>query len=412
MNAYKDFGVQKVIVGLDVGTSGVAVASATITDAGVVEIIGYGKVNYPSAEVINDGVIANVANAKQAIRQAIDEMELMAPCGDITEVYVGLTGEHVKGCHSCGIGEVQSTEVTDEDISQVLDPAQVAPIETHGCRILHITPQSYRVDNQGGIKEPRGMLGNKLEAKVHVVACDEKIARNLEQCIKSCRLKVRDIALNTIAASNAVLSQEEKDLGACLIDIGAGTADIAVFAHGAVQHVEMMPLGGREVTSDIAYGLQLTRTVAEKLKISHGCALQQLVAENDILSIKVDGKTLDISRHFMAKISEARYRELFELTHASLDANGYMDGVINSIILTGGAVCMEGIEALAEEVFHKQIRIGTTINARGLDKVVNDPAYSTAVGLLMQGIDDHLPNFNQKPISALRSLWNWLHQYL
>ena len=412
MNTYRELKTQKVIVGLDIGTSKVAVVSASIAENGVVEIIGYGKGDYQSVGVINQGVIVNVEDASQAIRSAIGNMELMAPCGDITAVYTGLTGEHAKSCSSRGIVGVKNPEVTTEDVVQVLDPAQVVPIELRGHRILHITPQGYLVDGQSGIKEPRGMLGNRLEAKVHVAACDENVARNLERCIESCQLEVLNIALNAIATSGAVLLQEEKDLGVCLIDIGAGTTDIAVFANGALQHVDMIPLGGREVTNDIASGLRLARAPAEELKVNHGCALQQLVDTDDVLPIEASGQALEIPRHLLAQISEARYSELFGLIQTSLNDNGYMDGVINSIILTGGAVCMEGIKPLAEEVFQKQIRIGAAVNAKGLGKVINNPTYSTAVGLLIQGIDDHLPSFKQKPISMLRRLRNWVYRYL
>jgi len=358
MNAYRqEIGRQEVLVGLDVGTSKVLAVSARVSIEGNAEIIGYGEARYSSGG-LDKGVVVNVDDTVQAIKKAISNMEMMAPCGDISAVYTGLTGEHVRGDASRGIVAVKGGEVTDEDIRLVLDPAQVVPNRAVGKRILHITPKGYTVDGQSNIREPRGMLASRLEADVHVFSCEENIARNLERCINNAGYEVLGTSLSQIAVGKAVLADEEKEQGVCLVDIGAGTMEIAVFIGGAVRHTAMIPLCGCEATNDIALVLQISRLHAERIKTEYGSALAQMVAADETLPpIQMAGKSVNIHRQLLAQIIEARYRELFMLIEDVLTKSGYQERVPMGMVLTGGAACMNGLKVLAEESFHRHVRI-------------------------------------------------------
>lgn len=406
-------GLKEVLVGLDIGTSKVLAVSGRLNDKGQTEIIGYGAGYYDSVG-LNKGVVVNVEDTAKAIRKAVSNMEMMAPCGDIKAVYTGLTGEHIRGYNACGIVAIKGSEVADQDISSALNPAQVVLPGDSGKRILHIIPQSYIVDEYSSIKEPRGMLGNRLEAKVHVVACDENITRNLERCVNSAELDVLGIALNQIAVGDAVLTDEEKELGACLVDIGAGTIDIAIFTEGTIQHTAMIPLGGCEVTNDLSLVFKISRAQAEDIKLKYGCASPQMVPADEALPpLEVGGgaKPLEIQRQLVAQIIEARYRELFTLIADLLERSGFGERIVAGLILTGGAACMPGLKELAEESFCHHVCIGRVTNAVGIPRVLEDPAFTSAVGILMQGMDGYMLKGAQKTTPVLHKLQSWINKY-
>jgi cell division protein FtsA len=372
----------RMIVGLDIGTSKVVSIVGEISPEGGVEIIGIGS--HPSRG-LKKGVVVNIESTVQSIQRSVEEAELMAGC-QIHSVYAGIAGSHIRSLNSHGIVAIRDREVFQPDIDRVIDAAQAVAIPADQ-KILHILPQEYVIDTQEGVKEPLGMSGVRLEAKVHLVTCAVNAAQNIEKCIRKCGLEVEDIILEQLASGYAVLTEDEKELGVCVVDIGGGTTDIAVFNDGAIRHTAVIPIAGDQVTNDIAMALRTPTQNAEEIKIKYACALASLAGENETIKVPGVGERgdRDLSRQALAEVVEPRYDELFTLIQSELRRSGFEDLIAAGIVLTGGSSKMEGVVELAEEIFHMPVRIGKPQGVTGLTDIVRNPIYSTAVGLLLYG---------------------------
>lgn len=377
-----DSSESKLIVGLDIGTSKVVAIVGSVTPVGDLEIIGIGS---HRSNGLKKGVVVNIESTVQSIQRAIEEAELMAGC-QIHSVYAGIAGSHIRSMNSHGIVAIKDREVFSQDLDRVIDAAQAVAIPADQ-KILHILPQEYLIDEQEGVKEPLGMSGVRLEAKVHLVSCAVNAAQNIEKCIRRCGLEVDDIILEQLASSYAVLTEDEKELGVCMVDIGGGTTDIAIFTEGAIRHTGVIPIAGDQVTNDIAMALRTPTPHAEDLKIKYACALAKLTGSEETIKVPSvgDREPRDLSRQALAEVVEPRYDELFTLVQAELSRSGYVDMIAAGIVLTGGTAKMEGVIELAEEIFHMPVRLGTPQNISGLKDIVNNPIYSTGVGLLKYG---------------------------
>jgi cell division protein FtsA len=401
---------KKLIVGLDIGTSKVVAIVGEIGSEGDIEVVGIGS--NPS-KGLKKGVVVNIESTVQSIQRAVEEAELMAGC-QIHSVYVGIAGSHIRSLNSHGIVAIKDKEVFPADLERVIDAAQAVAIPADQ-KVLHILPQEYVIDNQEGIKEPLGMSGVRLEAKVHLVTCAVNAAQNIDKCIRRCGLDVEEIILEQLASSYSVLTEDERELGVCLVDIGGGTTDIAIFTEGSIRHTGVIPIAGDQVTNDIAMALRTPTQHAEEIKIKYACALTQLAGAEE--SIKVpsvgDRPPRDLSRQSLAEVVEPRYDELFTLVQAELRRSGFEDMVPAGIVLTGGTSKMEGVVELAEEIFHMPVRVGYPQAVQGLTDIVRNPIYSTSVGLLQYG-SDHLGQEGSPAAGggSVESLWGRARSWL
>lgn len=391
------------IVGLDIGTSKVVAIVCEATDDGI-EIIGIGS--HPSRG-LKKGVVVNIESTVQSIQRAVEEAELMAGC-EIHSVYAGIAGSHIRSLNSHGIVAIRDSEVAQGDVDRVIDAARAVAIPADQ-KMLHVLPQEFIIDNQEGITEPIGMSGVRLEAKVHIVTGAVSAAQNVVKCVRRCGLEVDDIILEQLASSYAVLSEDEKGLGVCLVDIGGGTTDIAVFTDGAIRHTAVIPIAGDQVTNDIAVALRTPTQYAEEIKIKYGCALTQIASPQE--SIEVPGvgerRPRRMARQTLAEVIEPRYDELFTLVQAELRRSGFEDLIAAGIVLTGGSSKMEGVVELAEEVFHMPVRLGMPQNVSGLSEVVRNPIHSTGVGLLIYGHQQRFAHSRPalRVASSGKSIW-------
>jgi len=370
------------IVGLDIGTSKVVAIVAEVNADGDIEVVGIGS--HPS-KGMKKGVVVNIESTVASIQRAVDEAELMAGC-QIHSVFVGIAGSHIRSLNSHGIVAIKEQEVAGLDVERVLDAARAVAIPADQ-KVLHVLPQEYVIDNQEGIKEPQGMSGVRLEAKVHLVTCAVNAAQNIEKCIRRCGLEVEDIILEQLASSYSVLTDDERELGVCLVDIGGGTTDIAIFTEGSIRHTGVIPIAGDQVTNDIAMALRTPSQHAEEIKIRYACALTQLAGADQTIKVPSVGERppRDLSRQSLAEVVEPRYDELFTLIQAELRRSGFEDLIPSGIVLTGGTAKMEGAVELAEEIFHMPVRVGYPQSIEGLADIIRNPVYSTAVGLLQYG---------------------------
>lgn len=378
---------RKLIVGLDIGTSKVAAIVGEINEGREVCVVGIG---IAPSRGLKKGVVVNLESTVLSIQRAIEEAELMAGC-NIQSVYAGIAGSHINSLNSHGIVAIKDKEVSQFDVDRVIDSARAVAIPADQ-KILHILPQEYIIDGQEGIKEPAGMSGIRLEARVHIVTGAVSAAQNIIKCIRRCGLEVTDIILEQLASSSAVLTDDEQELGVCLIDIGGGTSDIAVFTDGAIRHTAVIPIAGDQVTNDIAVALRTPTKNAEEIKIKHACALTQLADLNDTIEVPSigDRPPRRISRQNLAEIVEPRYEELMMLVQAELRRSGFEELIAAGIVLSGGSSAIEGLVDLAEEIFHMPVRLGVPKNVKGLSDVVNNPIFATGVGLLKFGQQSRL----------------------
>ncbi len=370
------------IVGLDIGTSKVAAIVGEMKEDGEIEVIGIGS--QPSRG-LKKGVVVNLEATVQSIQRAIEEAELMAGCR-IHSVYAGIAGSHISSMNSHGIVAIKEKEVSQSDVDRVIDSARAVAIPADQ-KILHILPQEFVIDRQEGIKEPIGMSGIRLEARVHIVTGAVSAAQNIEKCIRRCGLEVDDVILEQLASAHAVLAEDEKELGVCLVDIGGGTTDIAVFTDGAIRHTAVIPIAGDQVTNDIAVALRTPAQYAEEIKVKYACALTQLAKLEETIEVPSigDRPSRQISKLNLAEIVEPRYEELLLLVQAELRRSGFEDLIAAGIVLSGGSASVEGLVDLAEEIFHMPVRLGLPQFVTGLSDVIRNPAYSTGVGLLLFG---------------------------
>lgn len=374
---------EEMIVGLDIGTSKVVAIVGVVGADGMIEIVGTGM---HRSSGMKKGVVVNIESTVSAIQRAVEEAELMAGC-HIHSVYAGIAGSHIRSLNSHGIVAIRDREVLPLDIERVIDAARAVAIPADQ-EILHVLPQEFIIDSQEGVREPLGMSGVRLEAKVHLVTCAANAAQNIKKCIRRCGLEVDDIILEQLASSYAVLTEDEKQLGVCMVDLGGGTTDIAIFTDGAIRHTGVIPIAGDQVTNDIAMALRTPTAHAEELKIRYACALAKLAGPEETIKVPSvgDRPPRDLSRQALAEVVEPRYDELFTLVQAELRRSGFEDLVAAGVVLTGGTGKMEGVVDLAEEIFHMPVRLGCPQNIRGLTDIVNNPIYSTGVGLLLYGM--------------------------
>ena len=373
---------RRLLVGLDIGTSKVVAIVGELGDGGGIEVVGIGSA--PSRG-LKKGVVVNIESTVQSIQRAVEEAELMAGC-QIHAVYVGIAGSHVRSLNSHGIVAIRDKEVTQGDLDRVLDAARAVAIPADQ-RILHVLPQEYIIDSQEGIRSPVGMSGVRMEAKVHLVTGAVSAAQNIIKCVRRCGLEVDDIILEQLASSHSVLTDDEKELGVCLVDIGGGTTDIAVFTDGAIRHTAVIPIAGDQVTNDIAVALRTPTQHAEEIKIRYACALSQLASAEESIEVPSvgDRPPRRLARQTLAEVVEPRYEELMSLVQEELRRSGFEDLVAAGVVLTGGSSRMEGAVDLAEEVFHMPVRLGLPQHVSGLTDVIRNPIYATGVGLLLFG---------------------------
>ena len=371
---------RNLLVGLDIGTSKVVAIVGEVKADGQLEIIGIGS--HPSRG-LKKGVVVNIESTVQSIQRAVEEAELMAGC-EIHSVYAGIAGSHVRSLNSHGIVAIKDKEVVQGDVERVIDAAKAVAIPADQ-KILHVLPQEYIIDSQEGIRDPIGMSGVRLEAKVHIVTGADSAAQNIVKCVQRCGLAVDDIVLEQLASSYAVLTEDEKDLGVCVVDIGGGTTDIAVFGGGAIRHTAVIPIAGDQVTNDIAVSMRTPTQYAEDIKIKYACALSQLANPDETIEVPSvgDRPPRRLARQTLAEIVEPRYEELFGLIRDELRRSGLEESVATGIVLTGGSAKMEGAIELAEEVFHMPVRLGVPQFVSGLVEVVSNPIHATGVGLLL-----------------------------
>jgi cell division protein FtsA len=385
---------QNIIVGLDIGTSKVVALVAKITENHNIEVIGIGT--HPSRG-LKRGMVVNIDSTVQSIQHAIEEAELMAGV-EIKSVFTGIAGNHVRSLNSHGIVAIKNSEVDAQDIVRVMDAARAVALPADQ-RILHVIPQEYIIDHQDGIRDPIGMSGVRLETRVHIVTGAESAAQNIIKCVERCGLEVEDIVLEQWASSFSVLTEDEKDLGVCMVDIGGGTTDIAVFSQGALRHTAVIPIAGDQVTNDIAVSMRTPTQHAEDIKIRYACALSKLARPEQTIEVPSvgDRPSRSLSRQTLAEIVEPRYAELFELIHKELMHSGFAEGIAAGIVLTGGSSRIEGAVELAEEIFHMPVRLGIPTGVHGLGDVLKNPMHATGVGLL------HYAKVQLEPVTERKS---------
>lgn len=373
---------KSLIVGLDIGTSKVVVIVGEVDVDGRIEVVGIGS--HPSRG-LKKGVVVNIESTVQSIQHAIDEAEQTAGCR-IHSAYTGISGSHIRGLNSHGVTAIKSQEVTPEDVERVIEAARVVAIPADQ-KILHILPQEFIIDNQEGIQDPVGMSGVRLEARVHIVTGAVSAAQNIVKCVQRCGLEVDDIILQQLASSRAVLNPDEKELGVCLLDLGGGTSDLAVFTHGAISHTSVIPIAGDQVTNDIAVAFRTPTQSAEDIKIKHACCLKHLTGPDERIDVASvgDRAARSFSRYDLAEVVEPRYAEFFEFAQKELQRSGFENLIAAGLVLTGGSAKMEGVVELAEDVFHMPVRLGLPHDVTGMEDRVRNPVYSTAVGLLLFG---------------------------
>ena len=397
------------MVGLDIGTSKVTAIVGEVNEDNQLEIVGIGS--HPSRG-LKKGVVVNIESTVQSIQRSIEEAELMAGC-QIHSVFAGIAGSHIRSMNSHGIVAIKDREVSGSDIERVIDAARAVAIPADQ-RVLHVMPQEFVIDQQEGIREPVGMSGVRLEAKVHLVTGAVSAAQNIIKCVRRCGLEVDDIILEQLASSYSVLTEDEKELGICLVDIGGGTTDVAVFTEGAIKHTAVIPIAGDQVTNDIAVAMRTPTQYAEEIKIKYACALRQLANPDDTIEVPSvgDREPRRLSRQTLAEVVEPRYEELLSLVHSELRRSGFEDLVAAGVVLTGGSSKMEGAVDLAEEVFHMPVRLGSPQFVTGLVDVVRNPIHATGVGLLLFGHQNNQLNegsiFNDSSFGGMfQRMRNW-----
>lgn len=374
---YKDL-----LVGLDIGTSKVAAVVAELRPDGSYEVIGMGQ---SESKGLKKGVVVNIEATVQSIQKALEEAELMADC-KISEVFTGIAGSHIRSFNSSGMVAIKDKEVTQTDVARVIETAKAVNIPTDQ-QILHILTQEFIIDGQEDVREPIGMSGIRLEVKVHIVAGAVSAAQNIVKCVRRCGLEVHDLILQPLASSLAVLTEDEKELGVVLVDIGGGTTDIAIFSEGAIRHTAVIPIAGDQITNDIAMALRTPTPDAEDIKIQYGIAKQAIADPDDMIEVPGVGDrgTRTLSRQALAAVIEPRIEELYSLVHQVVRESGYEELLSSGVVITGGTAMMPGMVELGEDIFLKPVRVGVPEYRGNLHEVVKSPRYATVMGLLLEG---------------------------
>jgi cell division protein FtsA len=372
---------REMVVGLDIGTTKICTVVGERFNGGI-NIIGLGS--HPS-KGLRRGVVVNIETTVESIRKAVEEASLMAG-SDIRSVFTGIAGAHVKGINSHGVIAIKNREITDSDIKRVINAASavVIPVDR---RVIHVLPQEFIVDDQDGIRNPVGMLGVRLEGKVHIVTGAVTSAQNIIRCANRAGLNVNDIVLEQLGSGEAVLANEEKDIGVALVDIGGGTTDLVIFSEGSIKYTSVLSLAGNHITSDISMGLRTPNEEAEKLKKKYGCAMASMVNKDETIEVPSVGgrKNRILSRQTLAEIIEARTEEILSLVHGEIVRSGYQNMLAGGVVLTGGTALLDGIAELGEQIFNLPSRRGAPAGVGGLTDLVNSPIYATGVGLVLYG---------------------------
>jgi len=379
---------KNLVVGLDIGTSKIACIVAEVTPEGTLDVIGVGM---HESSGMKRGMVVNIDATVGAIQQALQEAELMADC-KIRHVYTGIAGGHIRSSNAHGMIKIKDKEVAQTDVVRAIETA--SSISLPGDQqVLHILEQEFSIDGQGGIKQPLGMSGLRLEVQVHIVTGAVSAVQNILKCIHRCGLEVEEMILQPLASSKAVLAEDEKELGVCLVDIGGGTTDVAIFTGGAIRHTAVIPIAGDQITNDIAMALRTPNKDAEDIKIKYGCALRQLANDAPIEVPGVGERSARmLSRQTLAEVIEPRVEELYSLVQTEIRRSGFEDLLSSGIVITGGSSAMQGMVELGEEIFHLPVRLGLPRNIGGLSAVVKTPRYATGVGLLVYGLERHQRN--------------------
>jgi cell division protein FtsA len=375
---------RNLLVALDIGTSKIVTLVAEITPEDTLSLIGMGS--HPSRG-LKKGVVVNIESTVNAIQRSLEEAELMADA-KIKEVITGIAGSHIKSFNSHGMVAIKDKEVSQYDIDRVIETARAVNIPMEQ-QVLHILEQEFIIDGQGGVRQPAGMSGMRLEVKVHIVTGAVSAAQNIMKCVRRCGLEVKDLMLQPLASADAVLLDDERDLGVCLVDVGGGTTDIAVFTDGAIKHTSVIPIAGDQITNDIAMALRTPTRDAEELKIAHGVALRQLASSTEMIEVPGVGDRgpRELSRQTLAEVIEPRVEELYSLIQRELRSTGLEELLSSGVVITGGSALMKGMVELGEEVFHMPVRVGLPNYTGPLAEVVRNPRYATAMGLLMAGLE-------------------------
>jgi cell division protein FtsA len=370
------------IVGLDIGTSKICAVVGEIRPDGQIDIIGMGS--HPSVG-LRKGVVINIENTVNSIKEAVEEAETMAGC-EISSVFAGIAGGHIKGFNSHGVIALKNREVGKRDIERVIDAARAVAIPMDR-EVIHTLPQEFIVDDQSGITDPTGMAGVRLEVKIHIVTGAVTSAQNIIKCANRAGLDVYDIILESLASSEAILNDEERTLGVALVDFGGGTTDLAIFSENSIKHTSVLTLGGDNLSNDIAVGIRTPFKEAEKIKIKYGCGLTSLIGQDETIKVPSVGgrEPRTISRKILGEILEPRVEEIFSLIHHEMLRSGYDELVTSGIVVTGGSSLLPGVPEIVEQVFNMPARIGYPENIGGLKEIVNSPMYATAVGLVLYG---------------------------
>ena len=375
---------KNLIVGLDIGTSKIIAIVAEVKPEGGFEVIGMGS---HSSRGLKKGVVVNIEATVSAIQRALEEAELMADC-KIREVYTGIAGSHIKSFNSHGMVAIKDKEVSRLDVDRVMETAKAVNI-LNDQQVLHVLNQEFIIDGQEDVREPIGMSGIRLEVKVHIVTGAVSAAQNIMKCVRRCGLEVRDLVLQPLASAMAVLSEDEKELGVCLVDIGGGTTDIAVFTHGAIRHTAVIPIAGDQITNDIAMALRTPTKDAEDIKCRYGCALRAMADPHDMVEVPGVGDrgTRQLSRQTLAEVIEPRAEELYSLVQAELRRSGLEELLSSGVVITGGSSSLQGMVELGEEIFHMPVRLGLPHYRGSLEEVVLTPRCSTGIGLVLAGME-------------------------
>ncbi|MFT5277170.1 MAG: cell division protein FtsA [Glaciecola sp.] len=395
------------IVGLDIGTSVIKAIVGELLDDDSISIIGVGT---HKSRGMDKGGVNDLNLVVQSVKQAVNEMELMADCS-VSSVFMSISGRHVQCQNESGMVPINNQEVTQDDVDNVIHAARSVPMAAER-KLLHVLPQEFVIDVQEGIKNPIGMSGVRMEAAAHIITCAEDMAKNLVKCVESCDLSVDQTIFSALASSYAVLTDDERELGVCVVDIGGGTMDIVIYTDGAIRHTAVIPLAGNQITSDIAKIFRTPMSNAEDIKTKYACALKDMVSMEDNIEVpSVGGRPARVmSRHTLAEVIEPRYQELFELAYEQIKASGLEEQIAAGLVITGGTAKMEGAVEFAEEIFQMPVRVGKPHSVKGLAEYVDDASFATAVGLLQYGkqnINNKRTSSKKGEESVLKRIQSW-----